>query len=647
MATITTEIKNAIVREIEDELNDRSYEYNTSHLNKIVDEWFQRKNSLIDLFSKHPLWNPEKFMIQFDTDFERRICTDEIHNFVYWIQQNAGIEFSYYKTQQQREWYVCEFIRKIERQFFDESMQTQIDEVNNLNEKYKLRANMKASKAIGKICREEGWDKFPEYNQKYAALCDCLSPIKVKRHTVISLNPLDYLLMSNGNSWTSCHYIGKYPSDSGCYSSGTISYMLDEHSFIFYTVDASFDGKDIELEPKLQRQVFGYNDEVLVQLRLYPSANDRGAEQIYEDIRAIVQKVIADCLEQPNIWVKSKKQAEDVAKLGVEATCYPDWRNGNSGRLCTVSYFKERKNGEDFSKIVFGAEPICISCGQRHPYGENISCCENYDDYYICEHCGERIYEDDVYWCGDYSYCGDCVSFCDECEEWVPNDEIHLVDGNHVCDYCLDNSSSIYRCENCDEYHYDENMIDVDGCYYCKSCIENNEEIKECECCGEYHHEEYMKKVDGEWICDSCINYNDEICECSKCGRLHFVDNMKEVYINKDTVDTEYVCERCIKSDEFGLCCDCKEYHYMKNMTTDECGNLYCDDCKPTTVETETVDVKTETPKEMLDKTYDITFVCKKCNKTLSTEGYLIHDKDTGYSYCKNCYDDILIEKEK
>ena len=608
MATITTEIKNAIVNEIVEELEEREYKYKTSHITTIVNEWFNQKGNLIDLFSKHPLWNPEKFMIQFDMDVERRICTEEIHNFVRWLQRTAGITYDYWKHQQQREWYITNFIDKIDNQFFDESMQTEIDEVNALNEKFKLRANMKASKAIGKICREEGWDKFPEYNQKYAALCDCLSPLKIKRHTVISLNPVDFLLMSNGNSWTSCHYIGDYSYDSGCYSSGTISYMLDKNSFVFYTVDASYDGTQVEREQKIQRQMFGYKDETLVQLRLYPASNDSGAEQVYADIREIVQKVIADCLEKPNIWVKSKKNAEDVAELGNCATCYPDWRNGNSGRLCTVSYIKDRTDGEDLPQIIFGEKPICISCGDRHDYENNISCCE-YGYHYVCEHCGSRLHEDDVYWSGDYAYCGDCVTYCEECEEWVPNDEIVEVDGRYVCDYCVNNSDYISYCELCDKYHYTDNMTDVDGDYVCDYCMENNKEICKCEDCGEYHYVDNMIKVEDKYYCDFCVEHGEIVGRCEKCKRYHLI---KKMIYDKESYD--YICEAC----------------YAKEKGQDE-GHKQ-------------LDAKEEV--DIIIKTSDDSFTCNRCNKNLKT-CYRIKDKDTGDDYCKDCYDNILIDKKK
>lgn len=389
MDTMLKEAKDDLIKEMAMVLKDRYYEYRTEHLKTIVDEWFTQKKDLIKVLSKHPNWNREKFMIQFDTDVERSINLVERNNFIDWLKCAANIRYDWRLYEQSREYRITNFIQSITTQFFDDSMESYINNVNALNENFKLRTNMKASKAIGKICREEGWDKLDGFNQYYARLCDALNPLKVTRHTCISVNPIDYLLMSNGNSWESCHYIGDDCDSSGCYSSGTISYMLDKHSFLFYTVDASFDGKDIELEPKIQRQVFGYNDEVLMQSRLYPQANDSGADNVYTDIREIVQKVIADCLNKPNIWTRSKDDVRDVVRKGTCATCYADWLYDNPGsEHCSVSTLKDRVSNNP-RRIILGAEPICITCGDRHSYADNISCCNDYNYY-------EDDYDEDI-----------------------------------------------------------------------------------------------------------------------------------------------------------------------------------------------------------------------------------------------------------
>ena len=508
---VSNEVKSEIAEVMGYELNDRSYKYSRNVLSNIVNKSTERKSNLINLFSNHSNWISNKLMIQFDADIERKIDFSQINVFTYWLQNKANIKTPswFYNEPSTREYEIIRFIQTIDKQFFDETMNDRIDEVNKLNLNFKIRNNMKASKAIGKICREEGWDKLDGFNQMYATLCNALSPLKIKRHTVISVNPIDFLLMSNGNSWNSCHDIGYmdgcYDTEPGCYSSGTISYMLDEHSFIFYTVDAAYDGNEIERQPKIQRQVFGYNDEVLAQLRLYPQDNDYNAEQVYTDIREIVQKVIADCLGKSNLWIKSTKNVRDIIRKGDNATCYPDWVSGNPGsKHCSISTLKERENGKEYRQIIFGAQPICIECGGYNYIKENISCCSS---GYYCEHCGERLHEDDVCWGGyweDTPYCSDCVTYCEDCNRYYLNDEVEEIDGYYVCDDCLRNGD-YYSCENCGEIHHVDSLTYTeDGNYYCRYCAD--EYTFKCEQCREIYEKEdmYYDEETGLELCPHC-----------------------------------------------------------------------------------------------------------------------------------------------
>jgi hypothetical protein len=380
---------------------------------------------------------------------------------------------------------------------------------------------MKSTKVMRKICATFGWDKiegherdingnlvkFNKFERVYARYCDALCPIKVTRHTCISLNPIDFLLMSNGNSWDSCHYIGDDCSDAGCYSSGTISYMLDEHSFIFYTVSSEFDGVKIEIEPKVQRQVFGYNDGQLLQSRLYPQSNDYSAEVQYTDIRNIVQKVVADCFEKPNLWVKRK--VDGKVQRGRYATVYDDWYHFSS--LCSVSVLKEVVESEHIP-IVMGAQPMCIKCGDYHHTTGNISCC--YMEH-ICSCCGDEICEDDIRWVGDNPCCPDCASWCDECEHYDYNDNVHWIqsEDRYVCDDCLDR---YYRyCEDCNEY------VHRDNCTYVGSI--------------------------GEYVCDDCLERYYE--RCSECGVYYYKEDMTEV-VDDETGEVKFYCSGCHEKAE-------------------------------------------------------------------------------------------------
>ena len=241
----------------------------------------------------------------------------------------------------------------------------------------KIRKGQKLSRAINKILGMLGIDKLPDYNKEFAKFADAINPLKIKRHTVISCHPIDYFTMSFGNSWSSCQTIDKENDRGiggdttfrGCSSSGTMSYMLDGTSCLFYTIVADYNGNTLELEDKVNRCMFHYYDNQLVQGRVYPQSNDNGAGGLYKDIREIVQKVFADCLEQPNIWTNKSGTDACCRVISSSGTHYKDYANFDN---CNVSTLKDDK--EYHLAVNVGSYPICPHCGTVHSRTRNIEC---------------------------------------------------------------------------------------------------------------------------------------------------------------------------------------------------------------------------------------------------------------------------------
>ena len=241
----------------------------------------------------------------------------------------------------------------------------------------KIRKGQRSSRAINKILCSLGFNKHPDYNKEFAKFADAINPLKIKRHTILSVHPVDYLTMSFGNSWSSCHTIDKKNQRgidgghtwSGCNSSGTESYMLDETSCVFYTVSAEYDGNNLELADKINRCMFHFHDNRLVQGRVYPQCNDNGGSELYKDIREIVQKLFADMLDVPNYWTNKAGKSACSAVISTSGTHYPDYQNKDG---CNVSTLKD---GRETHKIIgVGSLPICPNCGETHDNRDSILC---------------------------------------------------------------------------------------------------------------------------------------------------------------------------------------------------------------------------------------------------------------------------------
>lgn len=514
---ITEEERETLLGQMKHLLDEYDYEYTDRALNKIIDTWANNKKDLIAAFRKHPNYLEGKFMIVFSHDFERVTDRNALKRFKSWVIDGDVVDYvkeknfmpesmkkeaSLYRQKYPTE--IFNFLIKIPvytSQYIDSEL---ADELNKICPEVHAHDGQKTSRVINKLLAYIGVGKHPEYNREFAKYADALNPLKITRHTILSVNPLDYLTMSFGNSWASCHTIDKRNergmpnSYEGMYSSGTISYMLDSPSMVFYTVDASYNGNDFWNEPKINRQMFHWGEEKLVQGRLYPQDND-GDNSVYTPYREIVQKVMSELFSLPNYWTVSKGTDAAGKFINSDGTHYRDYDNYSN---CTLS---RPKGSENDRYITVGHDPICIECGSEHDTEDYISCCSKPSEYY-CSECGEPIDDDDVIWINDEPYCRDCVTWCDECESYFVGEGTTVVNGYGytitVCDDCLDRYT---YCDCCGEYHPSEMTywIDVDCESVCGDCF--SDYYGTCEDCGEYYKLKDLEDHNGNLLCPSCL----------------------------------------------------------------------------------------------------------------------------------------------
>jgi RNA binding exosome subunit len=240
----------------------------------------------------------------------------------------------------------------------------------------KLVSGMKTSRAFNRVCAEYGVDKLDQYNKLFAQYADMVSGLKRKMKFYISLNPLDYLTMSFGNSWSSCHTIDKKNergmpnSYRGMYCGGTLSYMLDETSIITYVHNHATEDHE---EGKVYRNMFHYYDGTLIQGRIYPQGND-GATDLYSEFRHIVQSEFTKLLGlSKDEWIKRTCKCDDnTSSYGVH---YRDYLNYTE---CNVSYPKEMPMSA-YNTVPIGHERICVNCGCDIDDGDDSGMLNHYD----------------------------------------------------------------------------------------------------------------------------------------------------------------------------------------------------------------------------------------------------------------------------
>lgn len=405
----------------------------------------------------------------------------------------------------------------------------------------------KVSRVINALCKSIGLDKIKDikttvtgreyddgYNRRYAEFADAINPVVFKQKTIITTDIIAFLTASFGNGWSSCFTLDKRDyrdggeNYSGCYQGGTTAYGNDKTSFVVYTIRNDFDGKDYVLEDKINRCFFSLGEGKLIQSRNYPDGRDGGDSSLAKQFREIVQKIITQCYDIPNLWVNRKGVDECGSVIRYEGGGYHDHVSYDD---CNVSYWKGESEGTilNTNKITIGAVSICPNCGRETKEDETILCNNCYEEVkggvVYCTCCGQELDPDGDYthWINGDPYCDDCSFWCEYHEEWEAGDSYYIEGYGDVCDYAID-SGDFAQCEYCGNWF---RIDDGDGV----------ETIDEYFYCCDDHAERggYVRCQDDIW------RKKDDVYECEECGE----------YVTEDEYDFEHdMCKECAESLE-------------------------------------------------------------------------------------------------
>ena len=282
--------------------------------------------------------------------------------------------------------------------------ETDIERLAEAFPRSQCREGIKITRVVQKCMKEIGLYQLAmeseqeTFNKRFSHWCDAVSPMKVKKWSVLSINFVDYITMSHGDSWTSCLNTDKgVKFTSGCYSRGfnsrrVLDYALDPTTMVFYTLDENYEGDDWELQPKCTRQLFHFGEGKLVQARLYPQSNV-SRRNIYTQYRENVEKLLADAMEEANLW--SAPERGTIYSNG-DVVRTPYYYNSNGSYIdfldsachggdetdfqSEVNYviFRGSTNREDngTAMVVGSTDAVCIMCGDElsEGYTESIKC---------------------------------------------------------------------------------------------------------------------------------------------------------------------------------------------------------------------------------------------------------------------------------
>ena len=354
-------------------------------------EWAEAKSDLMNLLRLHPDWNEEAKAVVIEFKEGRGIERDVVNEIVFSMIEIAEEVV----PAQSADYFRIAFDAAITE--YSNTLSESALSIIREHAQIKCTTGEKTSRIIGKICRKYNLDSHPRYNAVFAQLSDALNPIQIPRTAVLSVHPCDFLEMSSKvNTWTSCHNLA-----DGAYQGGTLSYMIDPVSMIFFTVDPDVT-ECFYRAPRRTRQMFFYKDNHLFQSRLYPNGSDEFSEQN----RSLVHKILSTCLGVPNLWVlKTKREDLGCVESAEESAQYPDY--DYQGNLSFI------KGSTEKPQMIIGKKPICVCCGLPFNAHRSIKC--GCSEMVVCQDCGQTLPRQQTRYVEGAFHCNACLHICAAC----------------------------------------------------------------------------------------------------------------------------------------------------------------------------------------------------------------------------------------
>ena len=514
---------------------DGSYEIHGTRKN--VQTWFANKSKQMELFRKHPYWCEEAKAIIFARE-EKRHCNygvaqNMLGDLICYIRNHKGqycagddILYAIYQTigyiQDESACTTGVVNRRFIDRFENYNSKTLPDGVRRM-----LKEGTKLTRFVRKCCEEyrvadgttdvtkledehEPDDRtYKSFEKYYAKFADALSDLTVRKMTVVSLNFLDFMTMSNGNSWSTCHFINSHgifhggdtsSSYHGQYKQGCLSYALDEPSFILYTLPTDYAGSDYYRCQKLTRMCCQYQGGILVTGKCYPNNEDA----LIAQYRQTLQTIIAELEGIPNMWTFSKNvsRIQSFCTTAEGANHYADYFKSSQKPTISLS---SRLSIDIDSPMNIGHKAYCLHCGSSLEYSSSQWMqCDSHRQKMVCKKCGKKLVDGAYHTIGGNLYCTDCTFHCGVHNRVELRENMYgtITTKNGDVQVCAEAMELFAKCEDCGIYELKEKMLRTHNGYVCKK---HSRKYQRCSFCGLYVlNKDARTNQQGNIMCENC-----------------------------------------------------------------------------------------------------------------------------------------------
>ena len=275
--------------------------YNQDEYNQYIFKNYQRaiisKSSLIELMRKSPYWNERELCLEKNILVTSEINFDEVIRAARELFDHLELIPIYNAPMLDR----LSDIRHLCLDYYSYHIDQNVLKFYKTNYKVRqliscetqpfcdLNFDAKCSRVVMELCDKLGIERTKEFETLFAKYADTVSTKKKKYKFVVSVNPADFVTMSHGNSWKSCHSF----RNNGCYHAGCLSYANDSNTVIAYLLPEDTE-ENYWAVNKIKRQLFflGDNHEGIVQSKMYP---DNGNNSLHQEFASEVIEMFNSC----------------------------------------------------------------------------------------------------------------------------------------------------------------------------------------------------------------------------------------------------------------------------------------------------------------------------------------------------------------
>ena len=582
-----------IIEKLEKEAFDLTTEFGHNATSYGIKEAFHtswiNKYRLRQIFRNSPNWNEEAQAIILKGEYNREIDRNIVLGF---IDKMRNLLFGNVSEENlSRLWELRYVLTNDMSQFPDNES---IDKINRVFPEFNFHYGSKTSRIVDKIFKSDIYKadtykatelvpvrdsnnhlviengdyvlterEYKPYFREFSKFADAINPIKETRWVVISINFIDFLTMSFFVKGASCHTIDKKNRRNrseayhGMYCGGTLSYALDSVSAIVYMLKDDYNPETAEpvywnghpytgfcTQDKLLRQMIHYEGNVMIQGRLYPQENDGGTD-LYKTFREIEERVIAECIERPNIWKYTRGTCENRNHCYTAdgAHNYEDYFCYDTTGTCIIKSDDGSYKGNE-EPMEIGHVGIDINTGEEISGESEYHGVLTETDVCVCCRCGEPLDEDDAIIIDGEYYCRDCVTWCEyhqEYEAFSDTDLTYIDNYGYVCDEGIEEmiqNGDAFRCERCGEVHRwsDDGYFTTNGEWYCCDYCYENDGYVYCSENGELIERSCAVYLNGDWY-----EEGSQVM-CDFCGQLIDVESAT-------VVDGRICCSECLEEE--------------------------------------------------------------------------------------------------